>query len=106
MKQKLLRVLFIKAENVSDSNMPAQRRRRILPDYAFRKRFEKERNLTGWSHPSGLKTNGAYGARELRRSPAAIHGEAEGSEVTSMLRVLLRVGWWSSWSPACTVSTV
>src|SRR3954463_3577076 len=67
---------------------------------------KKERNLTGRSHPSGLKTNGAFGAREPRRSPATIHGEAEGSEVTSVLKALLRVGWWSSWSPACTVSTM
>ena len=54
-------------------------------------------------------SNGAAefaGAREPRWSPAAIHGEAGGSEGTSVLRVPFRVGWWWWWSPASTTSTV
>src|SRR3954464_2622392 len=107
MKQKLPRVLFIKTENISVSNTPAQKRRRILPEYAFRKRFEKREEPDGAVPPVGFENrSGAFGARGPRRSPAGIHGEAKGSEVTSVLTVLFRVGWWSRWSPACTVSTV
>src|SRR3954469_11051927 len=59
MKQKLPRVLFIKTENASVPNTPAQRRKRILPEGVFRKRFENNRNLTGRSHPSGLRQRAA-----------------------------------------------
>ena len=57
---------------------------------------EKER-LTGGSHPSGFKIQTGktelIGAQELRRSLAATHGEAGGSDGTSMFRASFRVGW-------------
>src|SRR4051812_7997054 len=107
MKQKLSRVLFIKTENTSVPNTPVERRKRILPEGVCRKRFKKNKTLTGWTHPSGLKTEAeVFGARGPRRSPAAIHGEAGGSEGTSVLRAPFRVGWWWWWSSASTTSTV
>ena len=45
------------------------------------------------------------GAREVRWSPAAIHGEAGGSGGTSVFSTSFRVGGWWSWSPAGTTST-
>ena len=45
------------------------------------------------------------GAREPRWSPAAIHGEAERSEGTSVFRAPFRVGWWWWWRSASTTST-
>ena len=45
------------------------------------------------------------GARELLWSPAAIHGEAWGSEVTNVLTVSFRNGGWWCWSPVSSTST-
>ena len=52
MKQKSSRVLTEKTENASSGNAQAQRGKRILPEGAFRKRFEggKEERLTGGPH--------------------------------------------------------
>ena len=44
------------------------------------------------------------GARELRRSPAAIHGEAGGSGSTSVFSAPFRVDGWWWWSPSSIVS--
>lgn len=70
---------------------------------------EKNERLTGGSHPSGLniqtRETGLVGARELRWSPTAIHGEARGSGGTSVFSTSFRVGGWWWWSPASTVST-
>ena len=70
---------------------------------------EKNERLTGGSHTSGLniqmRETGLDGARELRWSPTAIHGEAGGSGVTFEISAPFRVcGWWW-WSPKSTVST-
>ena len=64
-----------------------------------RKRFGKRENTDKGSHPSGLNfqrgKTGLDGARELRWSPAAIHGEAGGSGGTRVISVSFRVGgWW------------
>ena len=71
-------------------------------------RLERTERLTGGSRPSGLnfqkEAAGLDGAREPRRSPAVIHGEAGGPEGTSVFRASFRVGWWWWWSPASTVS--
>src|SRR3954465_6320549 len=73
-------------------------------------RIERTKKLTGGSHLSGLKFkrggSGLAGARGPRWSPAAIHGEVGRSEVTSVLRVPFRVGWWSRWLPGSTTSAV
>ena len=65
--------------------------------------------LTGGHHPSGLnfqtRETGRDGAREMRWSPAAIHGEAGGSDGTFVISAPFRVGGWWWWSPASTVST-
>ena len=65
---------------------------------------EKSERLTGGSHPSGLniqtRETGLDGARELRWSPTAIHGEAGGSGGTSVFSTSFRVGGWWWWSPA------
>ena len=59
---------------------------------------EKKERLTGGLHLSGLKIrkreSGLVGAREPRWSPAAIHGEAGGSGVTSVFSAPFRVGGW------------
>src|SRR4051812_12001908 len=66
MKQKLSRVLFIKTENASVSNTPAQRRRRILPECAFRKRFEKREKPDGAVPPVGFENGTTLLAPESR----------------------------------------
>src|SRR4051812_33652604 len=70
MKQKLPRVVFIKIENVSVSNTPAQKRRRILPECAFRKRFKKREKPDGAVPPVGFEN----GRRFWRQRAAAIAG--------------------------------
>ena len=110
MKQRRSRGLFEKAENASVRNTPAQRGKHTLPEGAFRKWFEgKEKEADGGVPPVRFKcSNGAAefaGAREPRWSPAAIHGEAGGSEGTSVLRAPFRVDWWWWWLPVSTTST-
>ena len=78
------------------SDYASPKRKRILPEGASRKRFEREsREANGGVPLVRFKcSNGAAefaGAREPRWSPAAIHGEAERSESTSVLRVPFRV---------------
>ena len=70
---------------------------------------EKTERPTGGLHLSGLNfqmgKTGRDGAQEVRWSPAAIHGEAGGSDGTFVISTSFRVcGWWW-WSPAGTVST-
>ena len=68
-----------------------------MPEGASRKRFDRKgREADGGVPLVKFKcSNGAAefaGAREPRWSPAAIHGEAERSEGTSVLRAPFRVG--------------
>ena len=104
MKQKTLRGLSRKVQKT------IRIRKRIcqnmLSENGLKKRTER---LTGGSHPSGLniqtRETGLVGARELRWSPTAIHGEAGGSGGTSVFSTSSRVGGWWWWSPASTMST-
>ena len=61
MKQKSSRVLTEKTENGSIGNVQAQRRKRILPEGANRKRFASgnRREADRGSHMSGLKSSPA-----------------------------------------------
>src|SRR3954465_3880337 len=70
MKQKLPRVLFIKTENASVSITPAQSGKRIFPECAFRKRFEKREKPDGAVPPIGFEN----GRRFWRQRAAAIAG--------------------------------
>ena len=105
MKQKTLRGFCRKVQK------KIRIRKRIcqntLSENGSKKRTER---LTGGSHPSGLniqtRETGLVGARELRWSPTAIHGEAGGSGGTSMFSASFRIGGWWWWSPASTTSTV
>ena len=103
MKQKTLRGFCRKVQK------KIRIRKRIcqnmLSENGSKKRTER---LTGGSHPSGLdiqtRETGLVGARELRWSPTAIHGEARGMGGTSVFSTSFRVGGWWWWSPASTVS--
>ena len=97
MKQKRTRDLFEKPANGLVGNAPAQRENAFCPK-ALPENDPKERaeRLTVGSHLSGsnVQTGAEFaGAREPRWSPAAIHGEAERSEGTSVFRASFRVGW-------------
>ena len=104
MKQKSSRVLTEKTENASAGNAQAQRRRRILPEGANRKRFTNKRTEADTRGPH-FRFEKLAGARRLRWTPASNHGESGRSESTKRFSVSFRVvGWWT-WSSESTTST-
>ena len=91
MKQKVSRGLCGKVQNnVSFKRNGCEADRRAPPiRFEFSNEGKTERD----------------GAREVRWSPAEIHGEAGGSGGTSVISAPFHVyGWWW-WSPASNVST-
>ena len=109
---KVIKVLvqgLICDETESFQGLVYKNRRRTLPEGAFRKRFGKRENtvegvpLVRFKFSKGETK--LVGAREPRWSPAAIHGEAGGSEGTSVLRAPFRVGGWWTWPSESTTST-
>ena len=95
MKQKSSRVLTEKTENASAGNAQAQRRKRILPEGANRKRFANKRTEADTRGPH-VRFEKLAGARRLRWSPALNHGETGRSECTKSFSVSFRVGgWWT-----------
>ena len=100
MKQKVSRGQLVKTENAS-AKKPSTAKGDVLCPKAFSDNasFRKDRKADSGSHLSCLnfQMGGTrlVGARELLWSPAAIHGEAWGSEVTNVLTVSFRNGgWW------------
>ena len=95
MKQKSSRVLTEKTENASAGNAQAQRRKRILPEGANRKRFANKRTEADTRGPH-VRFEKLAGARRLRWTPASNHGELGETEGTKSFSVFFRVGgWWT-----------
>ena len=104
MKQKSSRVLTEKTENASAGNAQAQRRRRILPEGANRKRFANKRTEADMRGPH-VRFEKLAGARRLRWTPASNHGELGETEGTKSFSVFFRVGGWWTRPTGSTTST-
>ena len=104
MKQKSSRVLTEKTENASAGNAQAQRRKRILPEGANRKRFANKRTEADMRGPH-VRFEKLAGARRLRWTPASNHGELGGTEGTKSFSILFRVGGWWTRPTGSTTST-
>ena len=104
MKQKSSRVLTEKTENASAGNAQAQRRKRILPEGANRKRFANKRTEADMRGPH-VRFEKLAGARRLRWTPASNHGELGETEGTKSFSVFFRVGGWWTRPTGSTTST-
>ena len=104
MKQKSSRVLTEKTENASAGNAQAQRRKRILPEGANRKRFTNKRTEADMRGPH-VRFEKLAGARRLRWTPASNHGELGETEGTKSFSVFFRVGGWWTRRTGSTTST-
>ena len=104
MKQKSSRVLTKKTENASVGNAQAQRRKRILPEGANRKRFANKRTEADMRGPH-VRFEKLAGARRLRWTPASNHGELGETEGTKSFSVFFRVGGWWTRPTGSTTST-